>query len=86
MTDLHQLVSMFTEHLGVLLDLLLISTLSRFNEHQQRDVGLQERVRDVVHHCLSQLEYRGRNGEEIILLTILQMTSLHYIWQWLYTS
>ena len=56
MTDLHKLVGVLTEHLGVLFDLLLVAALGRLDEHQQGHVGLQEGVGDVVHHRLPQLQ------------------------------
>ena len=46
---------MFAEDLGVLLNLLLVAILGCFDQDQQRNIGLQEGVRDVVHHCFTQL-------------------------------
>ena len=69
MTYLHQLVGVLAEHLGVLLHLLLVAALGRLDEHQQGNVGLQEGVRDVVHHRLPQLgtEERGVSGTKVQL-------------------
>ena len=61
MTYLDQLVGVLAEHLRILLDLLLVATLGSLDEHQQWHVGLQERVGDVVHHRLPQLEREGQS-------------------------
>lgn len=51
-THLHQLVGVFAEDLCILLNLFFITALGRLYQHQQRHIGLQERVRYVVHNSL----------------------------------
>lgn len=52
---LNQFVGMLTEHLSIFLNFFLIAILSSFNEDQEGNIGLQERVRDMVHHSFAQL-------------------------------
>lgn len=59
---LDELVGVLTEDLGIFLHFLLVAVLGRFDEDQERHVGLQEGVGHVVHHCLSQLQSRATGG------------------------
>lgn len=52
---LNQFVGMLTEHLSIFLNFFLIAILSSFNEDQEGNISLQERVRDMVHHSFAQL-------------------------------
>lgn len=52
---LNQFVGMLTEHLSIFLNFFLIAILSSFNEDQEGNISLQERVGDMVHHSFAQL-------------------------------
>lgn len=53
---LNQFVGVLTENLGIFLHLLFITILGSLDQYQQWNIGLQKRVRHVVHHSLSQLK------------------------------
>lgn len=52
---LNQFVGMLTKHLCIFLDFFLVSILGSFNQNQEGNIGLQERVRDMVHYSFTQL-------------------------------
>jgi len=59
---LNQLVGVLTEHLCIFLYFFLVAILGSFNQNQEGNVGLQERVGDVVHHSFAQL--RSENWQK----------------------
>ena len=64
-THLNQFIRVLPEHQGVLLDRSLVARLRRFDEHQQRNVGLEERIAHVVHHRFTQLRQSSSGTNRI---------------------
>lgn len=67
---LDQLVGVLTEHLCILLDFFLIAIFGSFNQDKQGNVGLQERVRDMVHYSFAQLWKRKFKGKLKLLYSV----------------
>lgn len=58
---LNQFVGVLTKHLRIFLDFFLIAILGSFNQDQEGNIGLQERVRNMVHYSFTQLWSKKEN-------------------------